>query len=191
MEVTIYEQLEALLLSVLIGALFALLYDSFRIIRYGTKSKSAGVLVEDVAYWVICAFAGFAFLLKVNNGVIRFYLLAGMLAGAVLYRLTLSRVVTALFFRMADSIRAAADRLRRTAYRPIDKVQRAAQPHVRLWERRRKLKNLKKDFQLLRERSRIKGQDGIEAPPSGRRRAGSRGEDEAKSRQKKKKRRGA
>ena len=54
-----YDQLWGLLLAVLIGALFAVLYDSFRILRYGARSKRTGLLVEDVVYWVICAFVGF------------------------------------------------------------------------------------------------------------------------------------
>lgn len=191
MDTTMYDQLWGLLLAVLIGALFAVLYDSFRILRYGARSKRTGLLVEDVVYWVICAFVGFAFLLKVNDGVIRFYLLAGMLAGAVAYRMTLSKLVTALFFRAADAIRAAADRLRRTAYRPIDRTQRMVEPHVRLWRRRRNLKNFKKDFQLKERRSKIKGQDGETVPPVWRRRAEGRGGNEAKSRKKEKKRRGA
>ena len=159
------------------------LYDSFRILRYGARSKRTGLLVEDVVYWAICALVGFAFLLKVNDGVIRFYLLAGMLAGAVAYRMTLSRLVTALFFRAADAIRAAADRLRRTAYRPIDRAQRMAEPHVRLWGRRRDLNNLKKDFQLKDRRSKIRRQDGKPVPPARRRRAEGRGGNEAKNRQ--------
>ena len=188
MEVNIYDQLLGLLYSFLIGAVFALLYDSFRILRYGAKSRSGGVLIEDILYWIICALVGFVFILKINNGVIRFYLLVGMLAGALAYRFTLSKVVTRFFFRAADLIRNTADRLRRTAYRPIGTAKRVADPHVRLLQRKRSLKNLKKDFKSYEKSSKIKRKDEEVMSASNQKRSESRGRNEKKRRQKKKKR---
>lgn len=86
-------------------------------------------------------------------------------------------------------LNSGVDKLRKTAYQPIDKLHRITQPHIRQWRRRRNLKNLKKDFQLNERRSKIKRQDEKSIPSSRRGRVESRGRDETKSRQKKKKRR--
>jgi hypothetical protein len=86
MENYISSQLALFLLSGLLGALGAFVYDLIRAVRLRT---GAGVHLCDALYCVLAAVSGAAFTMSAG-GVLRLYMIVGMLCGFALYFLTAS-----------------------------------------------------------------------------------------------------
>ena len=78
--------------AVVFGVAYCLFYDFFRAWHRVFKSKTLSVFVGDVIFFIIIAVATFLLLLAVCNGEIRAYVFVGILLGAVLCNLTLSRL---------------------------------------------------------------------------------------------------
>ena len=100
MGISVSQQTMTFLQSLLLGAALGMLYDVFRILRLLIPSGKVISFVEDIVYFLLCGVISFAFLIAVNNGIIRAYLLAGELLGAVLYYFTLGKFI----YRIADKI---------------------------------------------------------------------------------------
>lgn len=88
------------LLFALDGVIIGVLFDFFRILR---RSFSTGIVltsIEDILFWI---FSGIILLYSIfvyNNGAIRGYMFLGVLCGATLYMITLSK----LFIKVNVSI---------------------------------------------------------------------------------------
>lgn len=79
------EQLTIFISSLGLGFLLGILYDILRALRLSlTKSKTALVFF-DILYFVLFAFCTFIFILALNKGEVRFYIIAGELIGALFY----------------------------------------------------------------------------------------------------------
>lgn len=74
-----------------IGLLAA--YDIFRIFRRVLRHGAIGVAVEDFVYWFCSGFVIFYILLRENNGRIRWFFVAGIVCGMVLYNVSISQYV--------------------------------------------------------------------------------------------------
>ena len=74
-----------LLRSVLWGIGLAALYDVLRILRGVIRHRQGVRSLEDLAYWCFTACSLFWLLFSGNNGTVRWYILAGVGAGAWLY----------------------------------------------------------------------------------------------------------
>ncbi|MCI8497620.1 MAG: hypothetical protein HFE85_05155 [Clostridiales bacterium] len=122
MGITISGQTMEFLLSAALGFGLGALYDLFRITRVILNPGRIFVFVEDVLYWIICAVVSFLFILTVNRGEIRGFLLFGELMGAVVYYCTLGWLV----MKSTRAITAAVRRFFRFLYRllvkPVKKV---------------------------------------------------------------------
>lgn len=77
--------------SFLLGILLFVLYDVIRIFRRILPRGIVLVSVEDFLFWFFAGSAVFVLLYRENDGALRFYVLGGMLAGALLYYLCISR----------------------------------------------------------------------------------------------------
>ncbi len=107
----------------LLGFGFGFLYDIFRIYRKCFKTPALLCAAEDFIFWVLAAFTVFYFLLGLNYGGVRLYMVLGFMGGMILYYLTVSprfmllsltvlkllknRILTVLnpLFRAADYIK--------------------------------------------------------------------------------------
>ena len=89
-------QNQVLLLSVGFGTLLGLVYDFFRLIRLLTADRKHAVFLQDLLFLVVSAFLTVLFLLVVNHGSLRLYILLAMAAGFFAYYSTLSRVIMPL-----------------------------------------------------------------------------------------------
>ncbi len=79
------EQLTCFLSSLGMGFLLGVLYDVLRAIRLSfTKSKIA-LVVFDVLYFILFGVLTFLFILALNKGEVRSYIIAGELMGAFFY----------------------------------------------------------------------------------------------------------
>lgn len=77
--------------ALIMGAGMFALYDSIRIFRRIFSHGIIWISLEDMIYWLVAAGWFFLRVCKVNNGIIRFYVILAVLAGAVLYYALLSR----------------------------------------------------------------------------------------------------
>lgn len=77
--------------TIILGVVFALIYDFIRIIRRIVFKSFIIMGLEDILYWLIMAVMTCVFLYKVNGGVIRSYIITGIAAGMILYELSIGR----------------------------------------------------------------------------------------------------
>lgn len=67
------------------GAVITAVYDLLRICRRCFRHSRFMVSLEDFFFWVICAIFIFSVLYRENNGVLRWYCIAGALFGMLVY----------------------------------------------------------------------------------------------------------
>lgn len=72
------------------GAFLMILYDFLRIYRNAHGCSRRFVSIQDLLYWLLTAFYLFVGLYRENSGVIRGYLLAGLLIGMAAWQYSLS-----------------------------------------------------------------------------------------------------
>ncbi|NMA80074.1 MAG: hypothetical protein GX967_05455, partial [Clostridiales bacterium] len=71
------------------------MYEVFRISRIAFNLSKVAIAVEDFIFFMICAVGVFAFSLEYGNGMIRLFFVIGALLGAILYLLTIGRLIFA------------------------------------------------------------------------------------------------
>lgn len=95
--VSVSNQAYIFLCSVIGGMLIAFIYDMFRIKRKTFKTRSIGVFIEDLVFWIIVALVMFAVVYYSNEGELRGFIFIGTVIGVILYMLLLSRFVMNFF----------------------------------------------------------------------------------------------
>lgn len=73
------------------GILMICFYDMIRIVRRIISHNIFAVAVEDILYWVLCGIFIFLLLYHGNGGTIRWFAIAGVMIGMLVYNLTISR----------------------------------------------------------------------------------------------------
>ncbi len=86
-------QTKNFLLSLGIGFILGIVYDVFRIIRLCISSKKAVIITFDILYCIVLCFTFFVFLITVNEGQFRFYLLLGAGIGFSVYYFSLGAII--------------------------------------------------------------------------------------------------
>ena len=72
-----------------IGMVFV--YDLFRIFRRVVRHNTVWVAIEDMFFWIGCAFWLFRLMYRQIDGSIRAFVILGALVGMLLYNISLSR----------------------------------------------------------------------------------------------------
>ncbi len=104
-------QTKNFLLSLGFGFISGFFYDVFRIIRLCTSSKKAVIIIFDIMYCVLFCFAFFVFLLTVNEGQFRFYLLLGGLLGFFVYYFSLGAIIFSFSKFLTEFIKKTVKRI--------------------------------------------------------------------------------
>ena len=102
MGISVSHELTVLLFSVLSGIIISLIFDILKIIR---KKTYAGVFISalsDIIFWLFATLIMFFAIYYINRGRLRFYQLAGALAGAVFYFSLLSEWISAFLCHFID-----------------------------------------------------------------------------------------
>ncbi len=105
--------------ALLMGAVFGVIYDLFRIFRIAVPLPAGAVVAEDVIYFVFCSFMSFFLTMTVNFGQVRFFILLGELLGFLLYYLTLGTLVMKCAQRLIACIRWIFRALWKLLLRPV------------------------------------------------------------------------
>ncbi len=104
---SISNQVNIFLWSILGGMLISFAYDIFRVKRRIIKTNNIITHIEDLLYWSISAAIMFAIVYIGNDGEIRGYIFLGIIIGAVLYILLLSRMVIFILLKIINFLKKA------------------------------------------------------------------------------------
>lgn len=75
-----------LISSILMGIIITFVYDFILIGRKVARHSLFFISVEDFIFWTVCAVAVFYMLYKENNGILRWFAVAGAAFGMLLYK---------------------------------------------------------------------------------------------------------
>jgi len=93
MGVYLAEQTTIFLQAILLGFVYGILYDAFRITRIAVPTARWVIFVQDVLFFFICAVSTFFFLMRTMDGQVRFFVLLGAVLGMIIYFYSLSILI--------------------------------------------------------------------------------------------------
>lgn len=93
MDTMVTSQIIIFLFSMLLGAFLSLVFDGFRISNAVLKVNLKRIFFEDVIYFILSAIITFTYILVVNSGEIRVYIIFGEVLGWIIYRLTIGKFI--------------------------------------------------------------------------------------------------
>lgn len=105
MSKVIWGQVLFVLASLCNGMLLMAGYDVLRLFRWLLPHGKLWLWLEDTLYWCAASVPSFYLFFQYNDGVIRWYGLLGILAGAVLYEVGISLPVRSWLRKYADRFR--------------------------------------------------------------------------------------
>lgn len=76
--------------SIVWGVIILILYDMIRVFRRIVRHNWLVSAIEDILYWILCAFLIFRMMYIRNNGTIRSFSILGMFLGMVVYNQSIS-----------------------------------------------------------------------------------------------------
>ncbi len=116
-------QLNIILFSVGLGAFIALLYDVYTVINKLLSEPDRLIVLKDIIFCFSSALIVFLFLLVVNNGRMRIYMLPAIIAGFFCWHLSFStmfiKFLHKVFIRLAELFHITA-KLFLLPFRPIN-----------------------------------------------------------------------
>ena len=87
----ITNELSSIVRAMLWGMVLAMEYDSIRIFRRILRHYYIWTMsVEDILFWINVGFTVFAVTYDANDGIVRGFLVAGFLVGAIVFRYSIS-----------------------------------------------------------------------------------------------------
>lgn len=93
MQESLTSQILIFVYSLALGIFLGFAYDIFRIIRMVINSRNIAIFIQDVLYFILSGGVTFLFVLSVNSGNSRFYILAGEGIGWIVYHITIGEVI--------------------------------------------------------------------------------------------------
>ena len=84
----------------IVGVTIGILFDFFRIIRKTIKTNDFFTYIEDILFWILTGIIIIFSMYYFCDGELRFFMVIGIVLGAIIYLLTISRYVIkiSLFF---------------------------------------------------------------------------------------------
>ena len=89
-----------MLQAIRVGVWIPLGYDGLRILRRVIPHKRLAVSLEDLLFWMVCAVGVFLWLYRVSNGGLRWFAVAGALAGMLFYKRLFSNLLVTCVSRV-------------------------------------------------------------------------------------------
>lgn len=90
MSTFIHHELLLLIRAAVTGAVLLLCYDLLKALRMVVVHSAKMIGVQDLLYWLCCTFFVFAQIYRMNEGILRFFIFIGYLAGAWFCHWTIS-----------------------------------------------------------------------------------------------------
>lgn len=105
---SIYQEIQFLLHSFLLGIIITFVYDNIRVFRRVIRHNNFFISIEDLFFWIMAAICIFLLQYRENDGVFRWFSVIGAFLGMLLYRKTISqfyiRHMTFLFRKIVKAI---------------------------------------------------------------------------------------
>lgn len=132
-----------LLYCFLSGICITIVYDCLRIFRRVKKHSTGFVALEDLIFWFAAAAFLFYMLYETNNGVIRWFSIAGAGVGMLIYKYTIGEHLVEIMSTILKRIQDMVCRFLRWLFRPLKRLINRA---LSKWKKLRKKfkKQLKK-----------------------------------------------
>ena len=108
----------------LMGITIAFLYDILRILRRVVPHNVLAVSLEDIVYWIVCSLLIFSMLIRENNGVLRWFAVAGASVGMLLYKKTLGALFVKYFSALLRRFLHLVGKTLNLLFRPLQLVER-------------------------------------------------------------------
>ena len=137
----LYIELKKIGMSALLGVGLAVAYDFFRILRVAFKHNTIALSTEDMLFFICITFPVFGFLLEINNGVFRAYLVLGVIFGFMLYRETIGRLLLWIIGNIIRKIRKIAMFLLKKIKSTVTIKDNSRAQRKRRWHSEKKTKN--------------------------------------------------
>lgn len=111
------------LTAIQVGILMGILFDLIRIFRKLLKHPNFLVQIEDMLYWIVCAFIGFYMFYVCNYASIRPFIFIGILLGAIFYFMTFSvvfmKIATIVIHYIKELVRKLIQAFKKCMIAPI------------------------------------------------------------------------
>lgn len=132
-----------LLISILLGIVFMLSYDILRILRKLIRHGVFALAVEDGLYWILCGIGIFVMLYRENEGLLRWFVLAGIALGMLMENSWISPWFVKICTKVLKAVFGVLGKLFRIFTKPLRKLNRK-------WKRifRKRLKKIGKAFKI-------------------------------------------
>lgn len=101
-------QTRIFLFSIGFGFLLGILYDVFRTVRIVISESKGFVLFMDLLYFLVCTFLNFCYILTVDYGKIRFYIVFAEILGWLIYYFSFGAVAIRFSRFVSKAIRSFA-----------------------------------------------------------------------------------
>ncbi|MBR4083160.1 MAG: spore cortex biosynthesis protein YabQ [Lachnospiraceae bacterium] len=108
-----------LLQAIEVGAAITFLYDWLRTLRRVIPHKQFAISLEDLFFWIFCAFQVFVWMYRVTNGGMRWFAVVGALTGMYLYKKLLSRIFVNCFTWILSGVLAVLMKILRILSKPL------------------------------------------------------------------------
>lgn len=105
--------------SIMAGMFLGFMWDIYRLIRHYGKLDARGTLIGDILYWIISIKISTQLIMDISYGNVRFFILLGFLAGALLYFYGISRYILKLLIFIIDFILKVIKRIIHLLIDPI------------------------------------------------------------------------
>ena len=143
-------QTHSFLFALGFGFLLGILYDAFRTLRMLISNSKGFVFFMDLLYFAVCAFLNFCFVLVIDSGRIRAYIIFGELLGFAIYyfsfgaiAMRISAAVIALFKKLFSAIFNPIKHLLKRIIRKFGKFTGFCKKNIRKTDKKAKF-NLQK-----------------------------------------------
>jgi len=93
-----YSQEIIFIFFIIIGLILGIVFDFFRVLRKEFKTSDFLTFIEDIVFIVISILLITIAIIKLNSGIIRFYLFIGILFGIIGYSLTIRKICVIIFY---------------------------------------------------------------------------------------------
>lgn len=124
----IVEESNFFLYSVCMGIIITFIYDWIRLLREMIPHNTFFVSIEDLLFWFFTSCAQFFLLYKMNNGMVRWYSIAGAFIGMILYKKSIGQYMVVVCSKMIRKTLHVVHRLFMYAISPIRWLLRKTNP---------------------------------------------------------------
>lgn len=127
------------------GICITVAYDCLRIFRRVKRHGTVWVALEDLIFWFCAAIFLFYVLYETNNGVIRWFSIAGAAVGMLIYKYIIGEHLVEIMSTIIKRIQDVVSKFLKTLFRPIKRLYNRVSGKLKKGKRKLK-KQIKKQL---------------------------------------------